>query len=66
MKSKEDREERSHRYFYSSSLFLVLVRSTSTLLDEVHLHKGHPLSNNAEYKCVFCSKKNTNVFSRVP
>ena len=45
MKSKEDREERYHRYFYSSSLFLVLARALSTLLDKVHLHQGHPLSN---------------------
>jgi len=52
VKSKGKRE---HQYFYSSLLFLVLAIAMSTLLDEVLLHRGHPLCNKCWIQCVYKS-----------
>jgi len=40
---------------YSSSPFFVLASATSTLLDEVRRHQGHPLCNKSWLQCVYKS-----------
>lgn len=56
MKIKDDKEERQHRYFYTSLLLSSSLRATSTLLGGKRVHQGLPLIvTMLNYKCVYKS-----------
>ena len=52
IKSKKDRERERTLVFIVVHPFSSLLRATSTLLDEVHLHQGHPLCNKCWLQCL--------------